>query len=50
MAVERCVVDSRGWSGNLSVIGGGVEVDDVEPALEQFDRGDKGVTLDAVFV
>lgn len=48
--VEGVVVDARGGPGDFAVVGGGVEVDDLEAGFQQVDAGDEGGALDAVFV
>lgn len=47
---ERVVVDGCWGTGDLAIVGGGVEVDDVEGGLEEVDAGDEGFALDAVLV
>lgn len=50
MCVERCMVDFRWWMRDFLVVGGRIEVDDVEMGFEKFDGGDEGFVLDIVFV
>lgn len=47
---EWVVVDGCWGTGNLAIVGGGVEVDDVEGGLEEVDAGNEGFALDAVLV
>jgi hypothetical protein len=41
MTIQRSMVDARRWAWDLSVIGRRVEVDDMEPILEEVDTGYK---------
>lgn len=50
IAVEWCVVNIGRWSRDLSVIRGGVEVDNMQTVLEEFDGRDKRLSLDAVLI
>jgi hypothetical protein len=44
------VVDGSWGTGNLAVIGWGVEVYNVQGGFEKCDAGDEGFALNAVFV
>jgi hypothetical protein len=50
IAVEWCVVNIGRWSRDLSVIRGGVEVDDMQTVLEELDSRNKRLSLDAVLI
>ena len=49
-AVLGVVVDLRHWSWDLTVVGLGVEVDDVGSVLDELDARDEGLALDSVDV
>ena len=50
MRVQGGVIDAGGRTGDLAVVGGGIEVDYVQAVFEQVDAGDEGFALDAVLV
>lgn len=44
------MVDTRRGTGDLAVVGVGVEVEDCEALFEEVNAGDEGLALDAVLV
>ncbi len=48
--VQWRVVDTRGWTGNLAVVGWRVQVDNMESIFQEVYTRDEGFSLDAVFV
>jgi hypothetical protein len=50
MVIERGVINTRGRSRDLPVIGGRVEVYHVQAVFEKVDTGDERFALDTVFV